>query len=573
MDSDSTLPQINNAIAQNAQDSQYTVSPIPYHTHNGSDSPVITTISLPVGTPVKLGFGGMISTSNAAQITPGTSGESIQVSIDAGKDQLGTLGTTSNNLQLNLLHFPQNAQNHSFINAVRPPLYEFIPGTTISTTMGGNTVTISGYTFVANSLANAIINIIDSSGNLIETQLIASNTSTVVTINGTWLFTTTNGIYSILQPVYLGSTDTPWQRLYVEDGTGGGIRIGGGPTNGGQNGLLYMDATGDLYWRNKSGTSIILDTGATDIQTFLTGFSTTWTKPPNAKWVQVICIGGGGGGSGGTLAAGSGAGPAGGGGGGAVTKEFFPASILGATETVTIGGGGPGGGSTATVGAGGAGTDGGISKFGTWTQAGGGGGGSGGVGGAGGFGGGGGGSLTGSTGRSGGLPQAVNNTDAFGNQAAVHSSSTGGNANNSEYGGASGDGSGNSGGSSIFAGAGGGAGANGQNTGTTAGAGGTVGAYSLGGGGAAGVNSGAAPGAGIAGKANSVLKKGYGGEGGGGGGGTASNGQIAANGGAGGFPGGGGGAGGSHNGGSGSGGHSGNGGNGGDGQVIVITFF
>lgn len=72
--------------------------------------------------------------------------------------------------------------------------------------------------------------------------------------------------------------------------------------------------------------------------------SGTWTKPAGAKSVSVTVIsGGGGGGAGRRGAPGTLRGGGGGGGSGAVIKEQFDASLLGATEAVTVGTGGVGG--------------------------------------------------------------------------------------------------------------------------------------------------------------------------------------------------------------------------------------
>ena len=241
--------QFNTAIDNYAQNNQYTVSLIPAHSHNGTDAPLITAVTLPAGTPIKLGLGGIISVSNGQTGTA----KQIQTGIFSGEDQDGTVGTTGGNLQLNLLHQPNNTSNQSFITASRPPQYITIPGTTISVTAAGNTVTVSGYGFDTNILTGALINIFNSSGSLVETQTIASNTATVITISGTWINTTNNGLFLIYQPVFFGSAEQPYQRFYTQEGTGAGIRFGVGTTNGGQNGLLYMDAAGDLYWRNKAG--------------------------------------------------------------------------------------------------------------------------------------------------------------------------------------------------------------------------------------------------------------------------------------------------------------------------------
>lgn len=164
-----------------------------------------------------------------------------------------SLSNRTDGMQQTFLHYPN--QTDSFLVGFRKPAIFAFQNTTISVTMGGNTVTISGFNFVTNELAGALINIYDSSGNLVETQTIASNTATVVTIVDTWLNSTANGIFFIARPYFVGSSEYIYQRFYTQEGTSGGIRFGVGPTNGGQNGLLYMDAAGALWWRDKAGVS------------------------------------------------------------------------------------------------------------------------------------------------------------------------------------------------------------------------------------------------------------------------------------------------------------------------------
>jgi hypothetical protein len=265
MDKNQIQNLIKSTVQQEIQkymtDKQFNLSKISAHQHNGVDSPLISTIKLQAETPINFGFGAMLSTSNSKTVVAGSTGEQLQASMVSGKDLVGApVGTETNNLQLNLLHQPQNASNQSFINAFRPPVFGTIAGTTISVTSGASTVTITGHSFIVNALANALINIFDSTGTLVETQTIASNTSTVVTISGTWGATTTSGTYFIFQPVFMGSADTPFQRFYTQEGIGAGIRFGVGVTNGGQNGLLYMNSVGSLYWRNKSGVSTLIST-------------------------------------------------------------------------------------------------------------------------------------------------------------------------------------------------------------------------------------------------------------------------------------------------------------------------
>lgn len=265
MDEEDIQNLINTTLDAREEINGYGVSTVPYHTHNGTDSPIVTIVDLKPNNPVLLGYGGMISYSpGSGDTAPGSAGEEVITIIVAGKDQTaGVTQSSISNMQIQLEHYPQDPNNFSFFDAFRPPLYTNTANTTITVTAGGSTVTITGYTFPVNSLFNAttpvLIDIFDSSGNLVETQSIASNTATVITINGTWLNTTIGGTFLVFVPVFLGRTQNPWQRAYVMDSTAGGVRFGGGPTNAGQNGLLYMDSAGDLYWRNKSGTSTKLN--------------------------------------------------------------------------------------------------------------------------------------------------------------------------------------------------------------------------------------------------------------------------------------------------------------------------
>lgn len=188
-----------------------------------------------------------------------TDGINFFLAMSLGSDTTPGITKKTPNMQLEMNHIPDQASLFSFLTAQREPLVASYENTSISTTAGGNTVTITGFNFTTNELAGAYINIYNSSSDLVETQTIASNTSTVITISGTWLASTT-GIFKIYTPVFLGRTDTIFRRVYVEEGTAsGGVRFGVGATNNTQNGLLYMDATGDLYWRNKAGVSTKLN--------------------------------------------------------------------------------------------------------------------------------------------------------------------------------------------------------------------------------------------------------------------------------------------------------------------------
>lgn len=99
--------------------------------------------------------------------------------------------------------------------------------------------------------------------------------------------------------------------------------------------------------------------GSTQIDTYTTAGSHTWTKPAGAKAVFVELIGAGGGGGGGGQGGTNGYAGSGGGGGAYICKHI-DAADLGATETVEVGAGGAGGAGGTT---GGNGSGGGYSSF------------------------------------------------------------------------------------------------------------------------------------------------------------------------------------------------------------------
>jgi hypothetical protein len=274
---------------------------------------------------------------------------------------------------------------------------------------------------------------------------------------------------------------------------------------------------------------------------FSTVGASSWSKPAGAKRVRVqLWGGGGGGGGGGRGAAGTLVAGGGGGGSGACMNFEFNASLLGATETVTIGGGGNAGASASTDSStGGTGGSGGLSSFGAWVTCYGGGGGVGGSQGAGATGNAGGGGFQGNQGASASTSGAAGIT---GVPSTTTSSSMAGNG-----------------------GGGSGAGLPTTHASANGGGGGRFTPLNLTGG-SAGTAPGGAGGAGNSGTTNASTGGIVGASGGGGG---ASNaGGIGGSGGAGGFGAGGGGGGAAPNGSA-----SGAGGAGGAGYAIITTFF
>lgn len=251
-----TNEELVNKITQLEQDLEKFKYEYSKHQHcdiDGTNS-LRKSINLDLDQSAKVGFGEF---GTLPIISPGTSGEQIGFAISLSKDTTKGFVNKLNGFQLNFLHKPNNPD--SFIVAFGGILVNSLDGTSLTTTAGGSTVTIDGFNFTTNELAGETINIYNSSGTFIESKIIASNTSTVITISGTWGASTSSGTFLVYKPSYLGSAENIFQRVYVNEGTGGGVRFGIGTTGGGTTGLLYMDSTGDLYWRDKAGTAIKLN--------------------------------------------------------------------------------------------------------------------------------------------------------------------------------------------------------------------------------------------------------------------------------------------------------------------------
>lgn len=167
-----------------------------------------------------------------------------------GKDEI--LQDGFDNAQLTIEHQPttDGTTNQSFFYGYRGRVYQGFKGIIEA---GSSTLSQKEFEFVPNSLVGLQVNYLRNDG-VQESYSITSNDKNSITINGTWSITQAEGSFFIFIPIYLGGAEYPWRRVYVADGTGGGVRFGYGSTNEGQNGLLYMSGE-NLVWRSPSGTT------------------------------------------------------------------------------------------------------------------------------------------------------------------------------------------------------------------------------------------------------------------------------------------------------------------------------
>lgn len=184
-------------------------------------------------------------------------GDRTVVGIATGRDTTPQDGLNNSQIYMEHQYSTDSTTKQTFFQGIRAPIYN---GKTAAVTSGGTTLTQNDYGWVPNSMAGAYVVVNNAAGTSFAGYLIASNTSNTLTITGgTFAFSGAGLPYTISVPIYLGSASYPWRRIYTGDLTSGGIRFGFGATGGGQNGLLYMDASGDLYWRNFAGTSTKLN--------------------------------------------------------------------------------------------------------------------------------------------------------------------------------------------------------------------------------------------------------------------------------------------------------------------------
>lgn len=263
------------------------------HKHDKTDgtSPLSFGIDIPSSQPVYIGNGGIIELTKSIDQSSETNTLALAVGRDRGAPGGGTKETTLNT-NLLIQHQPatNGGTNQTFFYGYRPPLYAN-SSTTIQATSAGNTFTDPTQNWSTNELAGAQLVISNSSGTFQYSRQIASNTATIITIDGTFPATVTSCQYTVLMPVYFGASQYPWRQGYFggEDVSSGGtgaqrrvLRFGYGTTSGSDViGIYYGTGSpeavvtaniGSIYLRYDGSTSTTLYVKTAD-----NGANTGWT--------------------------------------------------------------------------------------------------------------------------------------------------------------------------------------------------------------------------------------------------------------------------------------------------------
>lgn len=213
------------------------------HTHNGIDSKhVAGELRSKPGSYHDLDSGMLISLTSR----PGV-GKDITV-LTAGQDKAkpGTKTGFSKNTELYL----EKNESLNLIYAAGDTAYFNNSG---SATITGSVISDNTFIWKESELVDNYINILDVSGNMVESRKVIANTSNTITLDSD---PNTQGKtrYVINKGVLLGASNYPYRRLYVENDLFGGIRFGIGPTAGGKTSQLYVDGD-NLKFKNASGTT------------------------------------------------------------------------------------------------------------------------------------------------------------------------------------------------------------------------------------------------------------------------------------------------------------------------------
>jgi hypothetical protein len=208
-----------------------------------------------------------------------TSSENIAGIVAVGVDTPEKLDTL-NRFDFTKVNFAQTTITHATNDTSNPPASFFfglrspvVVGTG-SIVNGGSTLTDPSLFLLTSDELTVIgchIVLYDANNNILETHTIGSFSLHTISLNDgdAWMAPTGSYSYFVHAPIYLGSAEYPWRRVY----TASDIRFGIGPSDGpqvmfiksgsgspegvvaAQNGSLYMDSTGGLFVKTTGGYS------------------------------------------------------------------------------------------------------------------------------------------------------------------------------------------------------------------------------------------------------------------------------------------------------------------------------
>lgn len=205
---------------------------------------------------IKLDAGKYFSTGSAAlagYTNQGGDLSSHQAVLFVGEDTNPDRGGVDNT-QLTLLR--DNTNNQSYLFSISGVILNAADGFAKS---GSTILTAKSIRGLASeNLINQLITVRCDNG-LYYGFYITANSGNTITLSSALPDAMSGNEFLIYNPVFLGSPLAPWERLYVTSGTAGGVRFGEGTTTGGQNGLLYMNSSGNLFWRTPAGASTQLN--------------------------------------------------------------------------------------------------------------------------------------------------------------------------------------------------------------------------------------------------------------------------------------------------------------------------
>ena len=205
------------------------------------------------------------------QITAAVTSQKLDIKKTApstgSENQEGTKAQDVNLAELLIQHFPNDITTfNSFLTAIRNPML-FGTGRIDN---GGSTLTDLSLDLKTDELAGAFLFITGSPNECFE---ILSNTATVITVDGAWVNESDEYEYQISRPVYLGSANAPWRRLYIQND----IRFGKGatdpayPSTGYQTFRAIMESSKALSFESAIGSK-------KQATTVGAGFTLTWAS-------------------------------------------------------------------------------------------------------------------------------------------------------------------------------------------------------------------------------------------------------------------------------------------------------